>query len=133
LAATFIWGFAAETTSLFDEFWSGMLMMGALVLLLTVVLAASFGKNVRLLTAVLLGIAAGCLAGIVLVLGASSPFALELGERDMANLGGDLAWKAALAAALITGGGVGAVVGAVCGTVAWALIMSLGEKPAGDR
>ena len=132
LVAAFIWGFAAETTSLFDQFWPGMLLMGALVLLLAAVLAASFGKNVRLLTAVMFGMVAGCLAGVMLVLGASSPFALELGERDLTDLGGDLAWKAALAAALIAGAGVGSLVGAVCGTAAWALVVTLGEKPS-DR
>jgi hypothetical protein len=108
-----------------------MLLMSALLMLLTAALTASFGNNVRLLRAAILGSAAGCLAGLVLVLGAASPFALELGERDLTTLGGDLAWKAALAAALATGGGVGALVGAGCGAVAWAMLAVLGHSPNG--
>lgn len=43
LAAAFILGFAAETGSLYDEFWSSVLLLGALVVLLTAALAASLG------------------------------------------------------------------------------------------
>ena len=128
LAAAFISGFATETTSLYDEFWPGVLLLGALVLLLTVALAAGFGEKVRLLTAVVSGVVAGCTVGIMLVLGAFSPFALELGERDLGDVGGDLAWDTALPLALIYVGAGVAVVGAVCGTAAWALHLALGRK-----
>ena len=135
LAAGFISGFSTETTSLFDEFWSGMLMMGALVFLLTIVLAAIISRDVPLLTGAVLGLVTGCLIGILvgiaLVLGASTPFALKLGGRDLADVGGDLAWGPALAWALIIVGAGGAVVGALCGIAAWALHFGLGEKRLG--
>ncbi len=132
LAAAFISGFATETTSLYNEFWPGVLLLGALVLLLTVALAAGGGKKVRFLTAAVSGVLVGFLAGIMLVLGALSPFALELGERDLGDAGGDLAWDTALTFALIYVGAVVAVVGAVCGTAAWALRFALGQMRSAD-
>ncbi len=128
LAAAFILGFAGETTSLFDEVWPGVLLLGALVLLLTAALAVGFGEKVRLLTAVVSGVVAGCLVGIMFVLGASSPFALELGERDLNELGADEPWDVRLTFGLIYWGAAGAVVGAACGVAAWALHLGLDRK-----
>ncbi len=128
LAAAFMWGFAAATTALFDEFWPSVLLSGLLVLLLTAALAASVGKKVGLVTAVVSGVVAGCLGGIMFVLGAFSPFALELGERDLNDLGGDIGWDVSLALGLIIWGAGGAVVGAACGIAAWALGFALGRK-----
>ncbi len=132
LAAAFILGFAAETTSLFDEFWpEGVLtVIGPLVLLLTAALAASVGERVTLptaVTAVIVGLLVGGLTGIMFALGVISPFVLELGERDINDLGGELAWDFALALGLIIWGGGGAVLGAACGTAAWALRFGLGQ------
>ena len=129
LAAAFIWGFAAETASV-DEFWrwKGLLIFGPLVVLLTAALAAGFGKKVRLLTAVVFGVVAGCLTAMMLVLGVFSPFALELGQRDLNELGADEPWDVRLTMGLIYWGAGGAAVGAACGIVAWALHFALGQK-----
>ncbi len=135
LAAAFMWGFAAEAASV-DEFWRwrGLLIFGPLALLLTATLAASFEKKVPLLTAVVFGVVTGCLTAMMLVLGVFSPFALELGERDLNELGPDLAWDVSLALGLIFWGAGGAVVGAACGVAAWALRFGLGQvRSAGDR
>ena len=133
LVAAFIWGFAAETTSLFDQFWPGMLWMGALPLLLTAALAASFGKKVMLPTAVVFGVVAGFLTAIMFLLGVFSPFALELGERDLNELGADEPWDVRLTWGLILYGAGGAVLGAVCGIAAWALHFGLRQKGLGGE
>lgn len=130
LATAFFWGFVGETMSLFDEFWSSVLLLSALVLLLTVALAASVGEKVTLLTAVTavaLGLLGGGIMGITFVLGAFSPFALELGERDLNDVGGDIGWDVSLTLGLMIWGGGGAVLGAACGTAAWALRFGLGQ------
>lgn len=131
LAAAFILGFVAETTSLYDELWpEGVLtVIVPLFLLLIAALAAGFGEKVTFMTAVLLGLTAGCLTGIMFLLGAFSPFALELGERDLNDVGGaDLAWDFALTLGLIIWGAGGAVLGAASGIAAWALHLGLGRK-----
>ena len=130
LAAAFILGFVAETTSLFDEFWpQGVVtVIVPLALLVTAALAAGFAKEVPLLTAMVLGVGTGFLTGIVLFLGAFSPFALELGERDLNDLGGDIAWDVSLTLGLIIWGAGGAVLGAASGTAAWTLHLGLGRK-----
>ena len=129
LAAAFTAGFAAETTALFDQFWFGLLTLVApLALLLTAALAATLRGRARLLTALALGLPVGSLAAMVLVLGAFSPSVLELGGRDLYQVGGDLAWGPALAWALIVWGAAGAVLGLACGTAAWALWMGLGRR-----
>ena len=69
--------------------------------------------------------------GITFLLGAISPFALELGERDLNDLEGDIGLDASLAFALIFWGAVGAVVGAACGIAAWALRFALGRMRSG--
>ncbi len=127
LVAAFFWGFAAETASLYDEFWPSVLVLGALVLLVTVALAVGLGGRVQLPTAVVVGVVAGCLTAITFALGASSPFALELGGRDLNELGGDFPWDTALTFGLIYWGALGAVVGAACGIAAWALRFGLGQ------
>ena len=127
LAAAFMWGVAAETASLYDEFWPSVLMLGALVLLVTVALAVGLGERVRLPTAVVAGVVAGCLTAITFVLGYFSLFALELGKRDLNDLGGDIGWDVSLALGLIIWGAGGAVVGAACGIAAWALRFGLGQ------
>ncbi len=135
LAAALIVGLAIETTSLFEAVWPGVLLLGALVLLLTVVLAASLGEKVTLptaVTAVIVGLLVGCLMGITFLLGAFFPFALELGGRDLSDWGGgDIDWDDSLAFALIFWGAVGAVVGAACGIAAWALRFALGRMRSG--
>ncbi len=137
LAAAFIVGLAIETTSLFEEVWPGALLLGALVLLLTVVLAASLGEKVTFptaVTAVIVGLLVGCVTGITFLLGAISPFALELGQRDLNELGGDVPWDDRLTFALIYWGAAGAVMGAACGVAAWALRFGLGQmRSAGER
>lgn len=129
LVAAFILGFAAETTSLFDEFWAGAVLTVIVPLaLLTAALAASFGEKEPFVGGVLFGVAGGFLTGIMLVLGFFSPFALELGERDLNDFGGpDLVWGDTLAFGLIIWGAGGAVVGAACGIAAWALRFALGR------
>ena len=130
LAAAFIVGLAIETTSLFEEVWPGVLLLGVLVLLLTVVLAASLGEKVTLptaVTAVIVGLLVGCLMGITFLLGAISPFALELGERDLNDLEGDIGLDVSLTIGLIFWGAGGAVAGAASGTAAWALRFGLGQ------
>ncbi len=108
--------------------------MGALVLLLTAALAVGFGEKVPFMTALIFGVGVGCLTGITLVLGAFSPFALELGGRDLNELGADEPWDVRLTFGLIYWGAVGAVVGAACGMAAWALRFGLGQmRSAGDR
>ena len=131
LAAAFILGFAAETTSLYDELWpQGVVtVIVPLALLVTAALAAGFAKEVPLLTAMVLGVGAGFLTGIMFLLGAFSPFALELGERDLNDVGGaELAWDFALTLGLIIWGAGGAVLGAASGIAAWALHLGLGRK-----
>ncbi len=130
LAAAFAVGFAAETASLY-EFWPSVLVLGALVLLVTVALAVGLGERVRLPTAVVAGVVAGCLTAIVFVLGASSPFALELGGRNLYELGGDSPWELTLTIGLIFWGAAGAVVGAACGIAVWAL--RLGHRRLGHN
>ena len=129
LAAAFILGFAAETTSLFDEFWPGaVLTMIVPLALLTAALAASFGEKETFVAGVLFGVAGGFLTGIMLVLGFFSPFALELGERDLNDFGGrDLVWGDTLAFGLIIWGAGGGALGAASGTAAWALRLGLGR------
>ena len=102
-------------------------MLGALVLLVTVALAVGLGERVRLPTAVVAGVVAGCLTAITFVLGYFSIFALELGERDLNDLGGDIGWDVSLALGLIIWGAGGAVVGAACGIAVWALRFGLGQ------
>ncbi len=134
LAAAFVVGFAAETASLYEEFWSGALLLGGLVLLLTAALAASLGERVTLptaVTAVIVGLLVGCLMGITFLLGAISPFALELGERDLNDLGGDIGLDVSLTIGLIFWGAGGAVAGAASGTAAWALRFALGRMRSG--
>jgi hypothetical protein len=133
VVAAFIGGFAAETTSLFEERWLGLLTLVALALLLTAALAATLQGKARLLTALALGLPVGSLAGIVFVLGAFSPSALELGGRDLYEFGGDMVWEASLAWALIVWGAAGAVLGPVCGTAAWILCISLGRRSSDRR
>ena len=99
-----------------------------LALLLTAALAASFGEKETFVAGVLFGVAGGFLTGIMLVLGFFSPFALELGERDLNDFGGrDLVWGDTLAFGLIIWGGGGAALGAASGTAAWALQLGLGQ------
>ncbi len=131
LAAAFVLGFVGETMSLFDEFWPGVLLLGALVLLLIVALAVSVGEKVPFMTALIFGVGVGCLTAITWVLGASWPFALELGGRDLNELGADEPWDVRLTMGLIYWGAVGAVLGAACGIAAWALRYSLGQVRSG--
>ncbi len=130
LAAAIIIGFAAETASLFDEFWLAVVAAFTLLaLLLTAALAVRMGESVSLAAAVVSGVMAGYVTGAMFVLGTFFPFALELGGRDLNEVGGDAGWLAVLIVGVpIYGGGGGAALGAVCGTAAWALWMGLGRR-----
>ena len=128
LAAAFVMGFAVETTSLSDEFWSegALIAIVPLVLFLTAALAASVDEKVAFVSAVVLGLVAGYLTVIIFILGVVSPYALELGGRELSDLEGALDWVVALTLGLIIWGGGGAVLGAASGTAAWALCFGLG-------
>ena len=129
LAAAFILGFAAEATSLFDEFWPDVVVavIAPLVLLLTVALTASLDEKVTFMSAVVSGLAAGCFTGMVFVLGVVSPFALELGERELNNIASELSWQVAITLGLIIWGTGGAALGTASGAAAWALRLGLGQ------
>ena len=132
MAVAFVGGFAL-TAWLSDERPAVVLtVVGPLVLLLTVALVVILGDEVTLPTAVVSGVVAGFTMGTMFVLGILSPFALELGGRDLNEFGGDTGWPAPLIMGVIFMGAGGAVVGAVCGVAAWALHFALGQKPS-DR
>ncbi len=95
-------------------------------------LVAIMDRNVRLPSAVLMGLVLGSVAAMLLILGVLSPFALELGRRDRGDVGNELGgWSVVLPWFLIVAAVGGAAVGAACGTAAWALRFVLGQMRSG--
>ena len=126
--AAFAWGIVLEAWA--DDHLSPIATILPLLLVLTAALAVSFSERTGWVTAVVLGGVAGCLAGIVLVLGAFSLFALEIDGRDLNDLGGpDLTWQGALIIGLVFVGVAGAALGAACGAAARALRTILAQRP----
>ncbi len=129
LALSFLWGFVVEVLSIADgrEFWAYLLVVGLLALVLIVALAVLLGRS-NMLLGPRVGLVLGSLVGALFVVGVVSPFFMELGDRDLTDVGGDLPWEASLMWGMILWGGGGAVVGAVCGGVVSALKAGLGWK-----
>ncbi len=134
LAAVFVVGFAMaawlpdERPGVVLSVVAQLLLLLVPALLLTAALAVSLGEKAPLPNAVVSGVFGGWLMALMFVLGIFSPFALELGGRDLIEFGGDIYWYNHLIVALVYTGAGGAVVGAVCGVAAWTLRFALGQK-----
>ena len=129
VGAAFGWGFYLEARSASDDLGALAIILTPLVIL-TAVLAISFSERTGWVTAVVLGGVAGCAVGIALPLGASLLFILEIGGRELDDLGGpDIIWQAALILGLIFFGAGGAVLGAACGAAARAVRWELAQWP----
>jgi hypothetical protein len=129
LGLSFMWGFVVEVLSVADgrEYWAYLLVVGPWALVLMVALVVLLGRS-NLLLGPLVGLVLGSLAAALFVVGVVSPFFMELGDRDLTDVGGDLSWEVSLMLGMIVWGGGGAVAGAVCGGVASALKAGLGWK-----
>ncbi len=127
LSAAVIWGFSGEVSSV-DGFWPFILgVVLPWLLLLTVALVAITEGNVRLSSALLSGLVLGCFMGMLFVVGWFSPFALQVGGRNVEDFGADGSWSFLLALGLIAGGLAGIVVGPISAVTAWALQLGLGQ------
>ncbi len=124
-----MWGFGAEMLPGFGGFWPVILgVVCPLMLFVTVVLTVIFDERVHLSSAILAGLTAGSLVAILFVLGVSSPFFLELGERDIEDLGGEITWQDAVGRDAVLFGLGGAAMGVVGGGLAWAVQRKPGRK-----
>ena len=133
LGLSFMWGFFIEVSDLFNdvEFWPGAVaLVFPWTVVLTIGLTALMVRDASLYSASSFGIILGAQAVPLVLVGALSPFVLGLGDRSLAEIGGEFGWLAALIWILVVwglvGALVGAVLGAVCGALAWGLHRALG-------
>ena len=129
LGLSFLWGFFIEASGLSGnvEFWPAVIaMVFPWIVVLTIALAVLMGRDASLYSASWFGIILGALAAPLFFVGVMSPYALGLGDRSLAEIGGEFGWQAVLVWLLVVWGLGGAVLGAVCGALAWGLHRALG-------
>ncbi len=133
LALSFLWGFFIEVSDLFDDvdFWPGTVaVVFPWMVVLTIALTALMGRDASLYSGSSFGIILGAQAVPLFIVGALSPTVLGLGDRSLAEMGGEIGWQLVLIWILVVwglgGALLGAVLGVACGALAWGLHRALG-------
>lgn len=129
LVAAFVAGFIVELSSVVDRFW--VFIVGVVVpwlFILTATLVYIARGNVRLIPALAGGLVLGYLTATLFAAGLVSPNVMELGNRDIEDIGGEAPLLEALALGLIMAALAGAIVGPASGMAAWALRVGLAKS-----